>query len=60
MNAVRDISGKTHNGCRKGNLIENLKNTKVLISNFDNALDNLLNNGYLIDEDDVLKITGNH
>jgi len=56
---VQEISNKTHNGCRKADLIEKLRTSRALTQNFDCALDTLLNNGYLIDEDDVLKSTGN-
>lgn len=60
MNSVREIGNKTNNGCRKVTLVDNLRMNKALNANFENALENLLNNGYLIEEDDVLKVTGNY
>ncbi len=60
MNTVKEISNKTNNGCTKHLLVDNLRNIKALNANFESALDNLLNNGYLIEEDDILKVTGNY
>jgi len=60
LNAIKEISYQNNNYCTRKHLFDYLRNNKINFSSLDGILDYLLNDGYLIDEDEVLKITGNY